>query len=792
MRVDFNNNVPRTNNVIRANSNVSYLKSLEHDKFELVSKTNYKPDYKVFKNGKVINFVSFKALQDPTVIKNPSIRAGVCDSAKYQENIELSRGFDKGTDLSIKIVKTNTLDIVQDLDRTVEISLPNGEVLGHLPNSINNAIGNFIQKNPSDFSFKLSETTIANKKHPANALMDIEYLGENKPEVQKKLNSLLYKNVVSPEQVLHRILDYKKVLNGGMIADRKINESQTAIDTITKVITNTKNQKILLIGHNNPDGDTVGSCVGLKAALDYMGKEKVDIAIDDFLTGFLRNFVGNSEIKKSPEFMNELNSGISQKIEILRKGGVTKGEANEIYALDKVRDYYNDNIKTLNKNEKYDIVIFLDVPTPTKVSPAIKEYVKNAKNVIYIDHHPFRNADWSREQKNNGIDMDDIKRKHLSWIENKVPANTMLVTILIDKLLPGLTDKFRDKYYKIDDTGEDRNLIQKMATSLVIGTMTDTGTYKRKMNKNIEDEKLPSELKTGFAPKGLSDWLLSLTNGEVTRRSIKNKMKYDLPNKVDFYFPEDPVEFYDTDTEKNEDDPLVNQAPIDIAKVIEHNTDSNFEKITEETAKNTNIIPELGLSITKVYFKPLSNYLKEYNTNSPEVNLRDIIATYKYNPASLASKYSDVKNSPYKYKMIPKYDNNRITVMIREEAIAGELNVNYHMQKKGSLGFSFRSADGTNYAGILATLFGGGGHAAASGATLSLPGLTPESKIVVKINGRVENDINTIYRVAKQNYNNEYLNNEDDNAKIDIEISENGLKIEDLLTELTREIRQNK
>lgn len=788
MRVDFNSNNIKVNNSLKISNNISYLKSIEHDKFELVSKTNYKTDYKVFKNGKVLNFISFKALQDPTVPKNPMIRAGVCDSAKYQGNIELSKSLPSGEDLLIKIVDTDE----QDLDKTVEISMPDGRVLGHLPNSINNAIGAFIQENPSDFSFKLYGTTATNKKHLANTLMDIEYIGENKSEVQKKLNTVLYKNVVSPEQVLHRILDYKKVLNGGMIADRNIKESQVAIDTITKVISNPRNQKILLIGHNNPDGDTVGSCVGLKAALDYMGKEKVDIAIDDFLTGFLRNFVATSEIKKSPEFMEELNSGISQKIEILRKGGVTNGEANEIYALGKVRDYYNDNIKTLNENEKYDIVVFLDVPTPTKVSPAIKKYVKNAKNVIYIDHHPFRNADWDKERKNDGIDMDDIKRKHLSWIENKVPANTMLVTILIDKLLPELTDKFRDKYYKANDMNMDRNIIQKMATNLVIGTITDTGSYKRKMNKNIEDEKLPAEQKTGFAPKGLSDWLLSLTNGEVTRRSIKNQMKYDLPNKVDFYFPEDPLEFYDTDTAKDEDDDAINQTPIDIEKVIAHNNTSNYDKITEETAKNTNVIPELGLSITKVYFKPLTNYLKEYNISNPEINLRDIVATYKYNPASIALKYSDVTNSPYKYKMIPKYDNNRISVMIREEAVAGELNVNYHMPPKNSLGFSFRSADGTNYAGILATLFNGGGHPPASGATLSLPGLTPESKIIVKINGRVENDINTIYRVVKQNYNNEYFNNIDDNAKIDIEISEDGLKIEDLLIELTKEIRQNK
>lgn len=784
MKVSFNSSIDNTisiQNTAANKNNVSYIKPYAFDKFELTQKSSYKSDYKVFKNGNIIKFISFKALQDPTTTQNPSIRTGLCDSELYTENIKLSASQPRGTELPIKIVDSEE----QDLKKTVEFSMPDGKILGHLPNSINNAIGSMIQANPQDFSFKLYGTTSENGKNAANVLVDIEYIGKEKPEAHKKLNALLYKNSISPEQVLHRILDYKKVLNGEKIGNQKIQESQLAIDTIIKTISNPKNQKILLIGHNKPDGDTVGSCMGLKAALEYMGKEKVDVAIDDVLAGFLRNVVDADEIKKSPEFIGKLNHGIYTKIQNMEIDGFTSDELQEIYSLKKVQDYYNQHVQTLNKDEKYDLAIFLDVPTPTKVSPEIKNYAKNAKNVIYIDHHPFQNSEWTKEQKNNGINMDSIKKEHMFWSESKVPANTMLVTILIDKLLPGLTDKFRDNYNKDNNSLKNKNLIEKMATSLVVGTMTDTSGYKRNMNKSIEDEMLPSNQKTGFAPAGLSDWLLNLTNGEVTRRSIKKKMKYDIPNKVDMYFPQDFVDFYNT--EKEMDDSINSTLP-DIETIMKRNKDNNYKKIAEEVAKDSVVVYNLGLGITKVHFASMKEFLKDYNMTKPEINMRDVIGAYKYNPTTIALKYPS-KDS--KYQVAPKYENNKISVMIREEEVKGELNANFQLAKENTLGFSFRSQDGTNYAGILATLFGGGGHAAASGASLSLPDLNTESKLIVKIEGKTETDMNKIYKTIKKNYENNYLNATDTNAKIDIEISDEGIKIENLIANLTAEIRQN-
>lgn len=779
MKISFNPSLAPVNNI--KGSYQSRTNTVQKpDSFEFSRTPSVNLDYKLSQSGNTIRLVSFKALQDPTIVKNPSIRAGVGDSENYQENILKTKDLPRGEKLTIEALGKDSGEY-----SSVRISTKDGDVLGHLPASIDNAIGREIQENPADFSFKLYGTTPASKNNPANVLIDIEYVGDKKPVVQERLNTLLYKNSVTPEQVLHRILDYKKVLHGDEIGTQKIQETQKTIDTIVSALNDPKNQKILLIGHNKPDGDTVGSCMGLKSALDYMGKQQVDVAIDDVLAGFLRNVVDANEIKKSPQFLKEMNSGIDNKMAKMLGEADTVEEISELYSLAKVKEFYNDNVKTLKPGEKYDLAIFLDVPTPTKVSPAIKEYAKNAKNIIYIDHHPFQKSEWAKEKINGGIDSDALKDKNMMLVEHKVPANTMLVTILVDKLLPGLTSKFRDSYYKDDISKKEKDLIEKMSTSLVVGTLTDTSGFRRNINKGVEDDALPPFKKTGFAPAGLSDWLLNLTNGTVTRRSIKKQMKYDLPNKANFYFPQDFVDFYNTEKASDE---VLNTSLPSAEEIMAKNTDENYEKIAADVAQNTSVFPDLGLGISKVHFDSMKKYLNKYNLNNPEINMRDIIGAYKYNPTTIALKYPS-KDS--KYQVAPKYENNKISVMIREEEVAGELNANFQLAKQNSLGFSFRSQEGTNYAGLLATLFGGGGHPSASGAGLSLPGLTAESKLSIKLDGKIETDMAKIHEALENNYEVNYFNSPKPSAKIELFIDDNGVKIENLISDLTTQIRQN-
>lgn len=763
------------------------------DTFSFSHKTNKieEPSYKLSKNGKHLHLVSFKALENPVVQKNPSIRAGLQNAKYYQQAIKRAESLEKGTPLILSIVDPTFTD-----PNSIKIKTQNNETLGNMPKSFAKILGPLIKEEPESFIVKKNQSIgekteaegEAGTKNKANLLFDIEYTGKNKFEVQKQINEILYKNAISPEEVLHRILGYKKVLYGDEIGIQKISESIVAINNIVDTLQNHRYQKILLIGHNKPDGDTAGCCMGLKCALEHIGKEKVDIAIDDVLAGFLKKVIPEEQIKKSPEFMDRLNSGISTKINDISHQGDSLENAAKIYSLLKVKEYYNQLYTTLDPNEKYDLVVFLDVPGPGRVRPEIKKYVKDAKQVIYIDHHPFQAAAWEEEKKNGGIDIDKIKRQRLFWVEPKVPAATMLVGIIVNHLIPNLAPKYRDHLYGEEISQEEKARINHMVSNLVVGTLTDTSGFKRNMSRSAEDENVPSDKKIGFAPAGFSNWLLNLTNGELTRYSIKKQIKYEVPNKVDFYFPQDFLDFFNSETIETPE-----EVKIDISKMIESNSDLKYKRITEEAAKNTTVYKDIGLGISKIYFSSIKSFLDEYNLTNPEINMRDVIGVFKYNPTTVQLRYeTDDEKHPVdeRYKVDPQYKHNKISVMIREEALKGELDSSYQIADENSVSFSFRSQDGTNYAALLATLFGGGGHAPAAGATLSMPGITADSKLITKINGQEVSDPYEIYAATQNNYDAEYTNPTLTPVNIEFEISDKGKPIADIITDFVRVIRQ--
>ena len=59
---------------------------------------------------------------------------------------------------------------------------------------------------------------------------------------------------------------------------------------------------LILTAHVNPDGDAIGSCLGLKYILETLGK-KVQVIIDDDLPKFLSIMPGIDQIQK-PEADN--------------------------------------------------------------------------------------------------------------------------------------------------------------------------------------------------------------------------------------------------------------------------------------------------------------------------------------------------------------------------------------------------------------------------------------------------------------------------------------------------------
>ncbi len=97
-----------------------------------------------------------------------------------------------------------------------------------------------------------------------------------------------------------------------------------------------KADSIVLLGHENPDGDAIGSCLAMKLALEQMGK-KADLIM--------------------PEYPNEFS---------FLPGADTIIKQSDV--------------------QSYDLVITLDCAT-TKLISSFLKYFENAKSKVSIDHH---------------------------------------------------------------------------------------------------------------------------------------------------------------------------------------------------------------------------------------------------------------------------------------------------------------------------------------------------------------------------------------------------------------------
>ena len=105
----------------------------------------------------------------------------------------------------------------------------------------------------------------------------------------------------------------------------------------------------------------------------------------------------------------------------------------------------------------------------------------------------------------------------------------------------------------------------------------------------------------------------------------------------------------------------------------------------------------------------------------------------------------------------------------------------------------------SNHAELLANLFGGGGHGGASGGRVDLPGVTINTPLVVKVNGKVVDDTAEVYKDLKQNYEIMKDNNipAEQRAgkckKIEIALAEDGQKgrtTSEIIQDVVKEIRK--
>ena len=112
------------------------------------------------------------------------------------------------------------------------------------------------------------------------------------------------------------------------------------LDEILKEIE--KAETFVVLAHENPDGDSVGSALGVCTFLKELGKTDIDVLFKEYPETF--NFLPNSDM-----------------------------------------------IKQESTFERYDMAIVVDCPNSDRVSKEYRKFIENAKIIVQFDHH-LRNS----------------------------------------------------------------------------------------------------------------------------------------------------------------------------------------------------------------------------------------------------------------------------------------------------------------------------------------------------------------------------------------------------------------
>lgn len=140
-------------------------------------------------------------------------------------------------------------------------------------------------------------------------------------------------------------------------------------------------KSVLLVGHINPDHDTVGGTLTLARALRQLGK-RVDICIDDELSHTHKRFAEPGEIKRASE---------------------------------------------LGKH-KWDLAVVVDVASSNRIGDA-RDLLKNARSVACVDHHEPHDRD----------DLDRRYRAKTVWQDEHFDAASVQVCAITERLFAGTT-----------------------------------------------------------------------------------------------------------------------------------------------------------------------------------------------------------------------------------------------------------------------------------------------------------------------------------------------------------------
>lgn len=656
-------------------------------------------------------------------------------------------------------------------ERIVLSDLKAGE-LGRVPDEIAPYLIKLLKKNQQNFTFQLSNVVAGTTKGAstiglrANLIYtgQDEKLKERTEEVfNKLLNSsckdisdsiMLYQPKTTPKQILQKIFSNVEETKGEDAAFKVLD----IVDSISEELTSPKNKNILLLGHTAPDGDTIGCVLGLQAAIkaNYPTKNVV-CSIDDEIPGIYRDKLPGIHNITKPTDETTLEN-LRKELADLKSKPQSFVTRNKIRTVEKELKALESSAAILNGSpsidggvpEKYDLVVLMDIPSPTKFTSSYKNEIENAGKVIYIDHHRERFEEWDEQRAKTGIDMQKVKADNLALVLPELPAATEIVTVITDH--SGLLEK----------TMKNLDYAKQFVAAIVSGTSSDTGGFSRTANYTPEDMFKPVQSRPNYFPEGLSKWLIEKLDNVVDKKWLRENIVYDLPDKK-------VAGMSQTSREKMIDYSLKAQT---IYKM------NGFGTIALSYDQMYEIWEQAKLSDRKVTFGDVQNAAKYSEVMS---GLREAPGVRTQN--------MDIE--PY----TSPYQDDKISLLLIQDKKEGKIDATGDIADENSIRMSFRSQDGTIYAEQLASLFGGGGHGSASGARITLKNVELDSPLAIKIDGETEYNPAKIYKAIQENYeiknNSGYENKIDELHKFETVIDEKGLPVNDLVNSIVSEMRDN-
>ena len=213
------------------------------------------------------------------------------------------------------------------------------------------------------------------------------------------------------------------------------NTTQTVIKLLAKP------QKIVVVGHKNPDGDAVGSCLGLSILLNSMGHSSTVIMPNDF-----------------PDFLKWMPG------------------VNDIVIYEK------ENQRSNNLIEKADLIFTLDFNSLDRVGDLQSPLEKSTAKFVMIDHHQ-QPADYAVATYSD-VSMSSTSEMVFHFMDALGQTEKLTKEIAIN-LYTGI----------MTDTGSFRFSSTTPTTLRIVAKLLEAGAESAIIHQNVYDTNSPERMK---------------------------------------------------------------------------------------------------------------------------------------------------------------------------------------------------------------------------------------------------------------------------------------------------------